>query len=107
VRNREKIVVLVTCGSGKEAEKLAEALVQKRLAACVNIIQTPVKSIYRWKDKVETAKEFLMILKTSRRNFLELSREIEKLHSYDTPEIIALPILAGATEYLRWMEDSL
>ena len=107
MRNREKIVVLVTCGSAKEADRLAEALVQKRLAACVNVFQTPVKSVYRWEGKVETAKEFLLVIKSSRRNFLELSREIEKLHSYDTPEIIALPIAAGAAGYLRWLEDSL
>lgn len=107
MKPREKFVVLVTCGSSKEADRLAEALVEKRLAACVNILQTPVKSIYRWKGRVETAKEFLLLIKTSRANFLALSRQIEKLHSYDTPEIIALPITAGSPEYLRWLDQSL
>ena len=107
MKPREKIVVLVTCGSAKEADRLAEALLEKRLAACANILQTPVKSIYRWKGRVETAKEFLLLIKTSRANFLALSRQIEKLHSYDTPEIIALPITAGSPEYLRWLDQSL
>lgn len=107
MKPREKIVVLVTCSSTKEANRLADALVEKRLAACVNILQTPVKSIYRWKGRVETAKEFLLLIKTSRANFLALSRQIEKLHSYDTPEIIALPITAGSPEYLRWLDQSL
>jgi len=107
LKARPKIVVLVTCGSIREAERLAHALVHKRLAACVNILQTPVKSIYRWEGRVETAKEFLLLIKTSRANFPALSREIQKLHSYDTPEIIALPITAGSPAYLRWLTDSL
>jgi len=107
MKSREKIIVLVTCGSAKEAKRLAEALVEKRLAACVNILQSPVKSIYRWKGRVETAKEFLLLIKSSRANFLALSRQIEKLHSYETPEIIALTITGGSPEYLRWLDQSL
>jgi periplasmic divalent cation tolerance protein len=107
MKSREKIIVLVTCGSAKEAERLAEALVEKRLAACVTILQDPVKSIYRWKGRVETAREFFLLIKSSRANFLALSRQIEKLHSYETPEIIALTITAGSPEYLRWLDQSL
>ena len=107
MKSREKIIVLVTCGSAKEAERLAEALVEKRLAACVTILQDPVKSIYRWKGRVETAREFFLLIKSSRANFLALSRQIEKLHSYETPEIIALTISAGSLEYLRWLDQSL
>lgn len=102
----DKLIVLVTCGSLAEAKKLARALVEARLAACGNIL-TGVRSIYRWKGKVESAGETLVILKTSRPRFVALRREVERLHSYDTPEIVALPITAGARKYLAWIEDSL
>jgi len=102
----DKLVVLVTCGSLGEARKIARALVEARLAACGNIL-TSVRSIYRWKNKVESAGETLLILKTSRQRFPALQREVERLHSYDTPEIIALPIEAGARKYLAWLADSL
>jgi periplasmic divalent cation tolerance protein len=102
-----KLVVLVTCGSRKEAQRLARAIVDARLAACVNLITAPVESVYRWKRRVERAKEFLLLIKTTRRQFEELRREIERRHSYDTPEIIALPIDAGSRDYLDWIDDSL
>jgi periplasmic divalent cation tolerance protein len=101
-----KIVVLVTCASRKEAERLAESLVHKRLAACVNIATGSVKSIYRWKRKVESATEVPVVIKTTRRKFAALEKEIRRLHSYDTPEIIALPILAGSAAYLEWIAAS-
>jgi periplasmic divalent cation tolerance protein len=102
----DKIVVLVTCGAAKEARKIARALVEQRLAACVNILQSPVQSIYRWKSKVESAREVLLLIKTTRRRFAALQRAIRTLHSYDTPEIIALPIAAGSRDYLAWISDS-
>ena len=102
----DKIVVLVTCGSAKEARKIARALVEQRLAACVNIFPTPVQSVYRWKGKVESAKECLLSIKTTRRRFAALQRAIRRLHSYDTPEIIALPIAAGSLDYLAWVAES-
>jgi periplasmic divalent cation tolerance protein len=102
----DKIVVLVTCGSKKEAERLASAVVEAKLAACVNILTAPVQSVYRWKGKVERAKEFLLVIKSTRRKFAALTREIEKRHSYDMPEIIALPIAAGSRNYLKWIADS-
>lgn len=102
----DKIVVLVTCGSDREAKKIARALVEKRLAACGNILEVPMRSIYRWKGKVESARECLLILKTSRRRFAALEAEVKRLHSYDVPEIIALPIAAGSAEYLKWIGEN-
>ena len=101
-----EIVVLVTCGSAREARKIAHVLVEKRLAACVNVATSPVESVYRWKKNVETAREFLLVIKTTRPKFNALQREIQRLHSYDVPEIIALPIRAGSPAYLRWLSES-
>jgi periplasmic divalent cation tolerance protein len=106
MRPTKNIVVLVTCASRKEAEHLAESLVHKRLAACVNIASGSVKSLYRWKGKVEAATEAPMVIKTTRRKFAALEKEIRRLHSYDTPEILALPILAGSAPYMQWIEGA-
>ena len=103
----DKLVLLVTCGSRKEAQRLAEAIVDARLAACVNLLATPVQSVYQWKGRVERAKEFLLLIKTTRKKFESLRREITRRHSYDTPEIIALPIAAGSRDYLDWIDESL
>jgi periplasmic divalent cation tolerance protein len=103
----DKLVVLVTCRSAKEAERIASRLVQTRLAACGNILRSPVRSIYRWKEKIESAREFLLVIKTSRRRFPELQAAIKHLHSYELPEIIALPIAAGSQGYLSWLAESL
>ena len=102
----DKIVVLVTCGSAKEARKIAWAVVEQRMAACTNIVATPVHSIYRWKGKVESAEEFLLVIKTTQGRFAELKAAVKRLHSYDVPEIIALPIAAGGTNYLNWISES-
>jgi len=101
-----KLIVFVTCGSLGEAKRMARALVQARLTACANLVPR-VHSVYRWKGKVESAGETLMILKTSRKHFAALQREVMRLHSYDTPEIIAMPIAAGAHKYLAWLDGSL
>jgi periplasmic divalent cation tolerance protein len=100
-----KIAVLVTCGSAKEARKIARAVVEQRIAACANIVTTPVHSIYRWKGRVETAREFLIIIKTTQARFAKLKAEVKRLHSYDLAEIIALPI-AAAADYLTWISES-
>jgi len=100
------LLVLTTCSSQKEAREIARSLVARRLAACVNILTARVESIYQWKGRTESAKEFLLIAKTSRRRFEALRREIERLHTYDVPEIIALPITAGSPKYLRWLAES-
>jgi periplasmic divalent cation tolerance protein len=102
----DKIVVLVTCGSRKEARKIARALVERRLAACVNEIDAPVTSVYRWKGKVESAKEFLLFIKTTKKRFAALREAVHELHSYEAPEIIALPIVEGSRVYLDWIAES-
>lgn len=102
----DKIVVLVSCGTEREANRIGKALVERRVAACANIFHSPVKSIYRWKGNVETAKEFLMVVKTSRARFNEIERMVKALHSYDVPEIIALPIATGSRDYLKWISES-
>jgi periplasmic divalent cation tolerance protein len=100
------VVVLVTCGSRREAARIARRVVERRLAACVNVVETPVHSVYRWKGNVERAREFLLLMKTSRRRLSALRAEVERLHSYDVPEFIALPIVSGSPAYLRWLADS-
>lgn len=101
----QNIVVLVTCGSAKEARRLSESLVRERLAACVTTT-SPVRSVYRWKGKIETATEVLMLVKTTRGKFGAAEKEIRRMHSYETPEIIALPIVRGSKKYLQWIENS-
>jgi periplasmic divalent cation tolerance protein len=102
----DKIVVLVTCASAKEARRIADLVVKRRLAACVNILEIPVRSVYRWKKRVESARELLLVIKSSRKRFRELQRAIESVHSYEVPEIIALPIEGGSRKYLAWLEES-
>jgi periplasmic divalent cation tolerance protein len=102
----DKIVVLVTCGSAKEARKIARALVEHRIAACANILTSPVQSVYRWKGTVEFANEFLLIIKSTKARFPKLKAEVKRLHTYDVPEIIALPIASGATNYLTWISGA-
>ena len=99
-------VVLVTCGSLMEGRRIARAVVSSRLAACVNLIPSPVESIYAWKGKLEKAKEYLLVMKTTSKRLAELEREVKRLHSYDVPEFIALPIVAGSSGYLAWVQES-
>jgi periplasmic divalent cation tolerance protein len=102
----DKIVVLSTCGSSEEAERLAKRLVEKRLAACVNVV-TSLRSIYRWRGQVEEAAEALLLIKSRRELFDALRVEIEKAHSYELPEVIALSIVDGSRAYLTWLESEL
>lgn len=101
----DKIVVLVTCGSKKEARRIARALVEQRMAACANMIASSVESIYRWKGKMESTSEFLLIIKTSRGRFGGLQKIVRRLHSYESPEIIALPVARGSRDYLDWISE--
>jgi periplasmic divalent cation tolerance protein len=103
----DKLVVLVTSSTATEADHIAFRLVEERLAACVNVLESPVRSTYRWQGKVETATEYLLVMKTSRAKFAALRDRVTALHSYDTPEVIALPIQAGAEKYLAWLGESL
>ncbi len=102
-----KLVAMVTCENRRQAGRIARALVEERLAACVNVLETNVRSIYRWQGKVERARETLLIIKTAKSTFSRLERRVRQLHSYDAPEIIALPVVAGSRPYLAWMEESL
>jgi periplasmic divalent cation tolerance protein len=102
----DKIVVFNTCTSTEEAQRVARALVEKRLAACVNIIPG-VRSVYRWKDVIEDDEEVLLAIKTSRALLDELRVEIERLHSYEIPEVIALPVVDGSERYLAWINREL
>lgn len=101
------VVVLVTCGTRREALRIARAVVSQRLAACVNVFETPVRSIYRWKGKVEQSREFLLLIKTTRKRLTALREKVTSLHSYEVPEFIALPIVAGSPNYLAWLEQCL
>jgi periplasmic divalent cation tolerance protein len=103
----DKMLVLVTCSSVAEARRIARAIVEARLVACVNILPGAVTSIYRWKGKVESGKERLLLIKTSRKHLAKLRAAVERLHSYDIPEFIALPIVAGSPAYLGWIEENL
>ncbi len=100
----EPIVVLVTCGSEEEAVKISNALVEERLAACVNLI-SPVRSIYRWEEKIWDEKEWLLIIKTQKKRFQEIESKVKSLHSYSVPEIIAIPMIAGSSSYLDWLME--
>ena len=97
-----EIVVLCTCADPAEADRIASAMVEGRFAACVNVLP-PVRSVFRWEGKVETASEILLIMKTTAPRFPALRDAIKELHSYETPEIIALPILQGSEDYLAWI----
>jgi periplasmic divalent cation tolerance protein len=99
-------LILVTCPTLSEARKISRSLLQKRLAACVSIQISPVESIYRWKEKIETAREHLLLIKTTARRLKSLEREVLRLHSYDTPEFLVLPISSGSKPYLRWLSNS-
>jgi len=99
-------VALVTCGSLKEARRIARHIVSKRLAACVNIQLSPIESFYTWKGKLESAREHLLLIKTTSARLAKLEREVHRVHSYEVPEFIALPIIAGAEKYLSWLRKS-
>ncbi len=101
----DKRIVLTTTGSRAEGEKIARALVERRLAACVNLVG-PIASVYRWQEKVEKAEEFLLLIKTNAESFPDVREAIEDMHSYELPECIALAIEAGGAEYLDWIGDS-
>jgi len=98
------IIILVTTSSEEEGRKIAQVLVEKRIAACVNIIND-IESIYRWKGKISDEKEVLLLIKTRKKLYKSVEEEIRKLHSYEVPEIIALPIISGSKDYLYWIDS--
>jgi periplasmic divalent cation tolerance protein len=97
------VVVLITTGSQEEAERIAGALVSEMLAACVNLIPG-VTSIYRWEGEVQRAQEWLLVAKSRSDVLNQLTRRVQALHSYEVPEIIALPLSGGSEAYLRWID---
>jgi len=97
-------VVLSTVGSESEASRLAHALVERGLAACVNVVPG-VRSVYRWEGRIHDEAEWLLVIKTRRERFEELRRAIRELHSYEQPEIVMLEIADGDSGYLRWLDD--
>jgi periplasmic divalent cation tolerance protein len=102
----DKVLVLTTAGSEMEAQKIAQGLVERRLAACVNIIPR-IQSVYRWQGQVEKTEECLLLIKTATIREEQVRAAIRELHSYELPECIAIPIAGGSAEYLKWLSDSL
>lgn len=102
----DKKIVLTTAGSHEEARKIAEVLVERRLAACVNIVSS-LESVYRWQGKVERAAEWLLIIKTIESAFGKVRDTIAELHSYDLPECILLALEDGSAAYLEWIGDAI
>lgn len=102
----DKIIVFINCSSLDEAENIGKYLVEKRLAACVNVIPT-IHSWYWWKGKVTQDNEVLIIIKTSRQKFSELEKEVVRIHSYAVPEVVAVQIVEGSNNYLNWINNSL
>jgi periplasmic divalent cation tolerance protein len=102
----EYCLVLCTCPDRPSADCLAEALVRQRLAACVNLLPG-IASVYRWEGQVERAEEQLLLIKTERRSYPALQEYIQRHHPYQVPEIIALPIVAGSSDYLQWVSACL
>lgn len=102
----EYLQVLTTAGSEKEAERIGAALVERRLAACVQVLG-PISSRYRWQGKIETAREWTCLAKTEASRYPDLEAAIRELHSYEEPEIVATPIVAGSQGYLDWIGESL
>jgi periplasmic divalent cation tolerance protein len=98
------IVVFITAPKEEEAAKIAQALVEARLAGCVNIFRN-IRSIYMWQNKIEDDAEVLMMAKTQKHLFDAVAKKVKELHSYEVPEIIALPIVQGSENYLKWLKD--
>jgi periplasmic divalent cation tolerance protein len=100
----EAIVIYITAPNEEEGARIARTLVEQRLAACVNIIR-PIRSIYRWQEKIEDDTEVLLIVKTQKGLFASLEKRVKELHSYTVPEIIALPVIEGSDDYLKWLKE--
>lgn len=98
-------IIFTTAGSQEEARKIAHALVERRLAACVNIVPQ-IESVYRWQEKVETATEWLLIIKTRADSFAHVRNAIKELHSYELPECVMVEVDGGSEQYLQWIEQN-
>jgi periplasmic divalent cation tolerance protein len=102
----DKIVVFSTCSTPEEAARIARKLIEERLAACVNVVRG-LRSFYRWKGAIEETDECLLVIKSSRDLFDRLRLELEKAHTYDVPEVIAVSVVDGAPNYLNWLDGEL
>jgi periplasmic divalent cation tolerance protein len=105
VNRADRIVVLITAGSKEEAHKIAKLLLKEKRAACVNIVPG-VDSLFRWKGKIDSARESILVVKTRASLFPEIIDLVKKAHSYEVPEIIAVPIIGGSEEYLQWLDSA-
>jgi periplasmic divalent cation tolerance protein len=101
----EYIVVFVTASTKKEAQKIANTLLKKKLCACVNMIDG-IKSLFHWEGKIDSAEETLLVIKTKKSAYTKLEKAVKSVHSYSTPEIIALPIISGSRDYLNWIQKT-
>jgi periplasmic divalent cation tolerance protein len=99
-------IVLTTVSSLEEAERIADSLVEQRLAACVNLLPG-IKSVYRWQNAIEKAAEILLVIKTSTEKLPALETAVHELHPYDVPEFVIIDIESGSASYLRWLSESL
>ena len=106
VEKQSKIVILITTSSAEEAHRIADQLLNQRKAACVNIIPR-VDSLFWWQGKLDSARESLMVIKTKTSKLKEITELVKKVHSYEVPEVIALPIIGGNEDYLRWIDTTL
>ncbi len=100
------IIVLITISTKKEAENIIHQLLEERLIACANIVDS-VSSIFWWKQKIEQENEVLVVMKSSQKLFKKITQKIQEIHSYEIPEILALPIVIGSQSYLDWMKNTL
>jgi periplasmic divalent cation tolerance protein len=99
------VIIFITCPTGKEAKLIAVSLLKKRLIACAGIGST-IKSLFWWEGKITRSKEILLTIKTRRKNFKAVEKEVKRLHSYEVPEIIAVPVVCGSKEYLTWIKEN-
>lgn len=99
-------LALVTCGTLREARRIARTAVEKKLAACASIVIAPAESVYRWKGRTQSAREHLILFKTTPGKLAQLERTVKKLHSYEVPEFIVIDVAAGSAAYLAWLHDS-
>ncbi len=102
----DKIVMLSTCSTAEEGEKLARLLLDARLAACVSVIPR-MRSFYHWKDAIESAEECLLLIKSTRDLFPSVRARLEAAHSYEVPELLAIPVVEGSANYMNWLDSIL
>ena len=103
--DKKSVIIIVACASRKEARRIADSLLKERLVACANIV-TKVESSFWWKGRIEKAQEAILIMKTLKVNFKKIEVEVKRLHSYEVPEVVAIPITAGSKSYLDWIKSN-